>query len=162
MPRATRRLSPGAWRRVAEEGAPRKRKQRGGSSPTPRERMERGYARAEERNQEARENLQKALLELKKKYPFIREVRGEGLIIGVELSIEGTPFVAEAMRRGLLINCTHEFTLRLLPPFIVTKTQVREFLRALEVILASNPKSESAPVAPRKENTPQMAHSAAR
>jgi hypothetical protein len=43
---------------VAEEGAPRKRKQRGGGAPTPRERMERGYARAEVRNQEAREALQ--------------------------------------------------------------------------------------------------------
>jgi hypothetical protein len=40
------------------ESAPRKRKQRGGGDPTPRERMERGYARAEERNQEARENLE--------------------------------------------------------------------------------------------------------
>lgn len=38
--------------------APRKRKQRGGEGPTPRERMERGYARAEERNQEAREGLE--------------------------------------------------------------------------------------------------------
>ena len=45
------------WRPVAEEGAPRKRKRRGGGAPTPRERMERGYARAEERNREAREGL---------------------------------------------------------------------------------------------------------
>jgi hypothetical protein len=43
---------------VAEEGAPRKRKQRGGGAPTPRERMERGYARGEVRNQEAREALE--------------------------------------------------------------------------------------------------------
>jgi len=42
---------------VAEEGAPRKRKQRGGEVLTPRERMERGYAKAEVRNQEAREAL---------------------------------------------------------------------------------------------------------
>jgi hypothetical protein len=38
--------------------SPRKRKQRGGNTPTPRERMERGYARAEERNQEVRESLE--------------------------------------------------------------------------------------------------------
>jgi len=37
-------------------------------------------------------------------------------MIGVELSIDGAPFVSEAMRRGLLINCTHDFALRLLPP----------------------------------------------
>ena len=40
------------------ESAPRKRKQRGESPPTPRERMKRGYARAEQRNQEVRENLE--------------------------------------------------------------------------------------------------------
>jgi hypothetical protein len=39
-------------------GTPRKRKRRGGDSPTPRERMERGYARAEQRNQEVREGLE--------------------------------------------------------------------------------------------------------
>ena len=38
--------------------SPRKRKQRGGDAPTPRERMKRGYARAEERNQEVRESLE--------------------------------------------------------------------------------------------------------
>jgi len=48
---------PGAWPPVAEQGAPRKRKQRGGESLTPRERMERGYAKAEVRNQQAREAL---------------------------------------------------------------------------------------------------------
>jgi hypothetical protein len=44
---------------VAESsGTPRKRKQRGGDVPTPRERMERGYARAEQRNREVRESLE--------------------------------------------------------------------------------------------------------
>jgi hypothetical protein len=42
---------------VADGEGPRKRKQRGDGATTPRERMERGYARAEERNREARENL---------------------------------------------------------------------------------------------------------
>jgi len=42
---------------VPDPSPPRKRKQRGGDAPAPRERMERGYARAEERNQEIRENL---------------------------------------------------------------------------------------------------------
>ena len=42
---------------MPDPSPPRKRKQRGGDAPTPRERMERGYARAEERNQEIRENL---------------------------------------------------------------------------------------------------------
>jgi acetylornithine/succinyldiaminopimelate/putrescine aminotransferase len=68
------------------------------------------------------------------KFPVIKEVRGEGLMIGVELSIEGAPFVSAALERGLLINCTHDYTLRLLPPFLISKAQVREFLRLLESV----------------------------
>ena len=45
-------------------------------------------------------------------FDFIREVRGEGLIIGLDLSVEGAPFVEEALKRGLVINCTHEHILR--------------------------------------------------
>jgi acetylornithine/N-succinyldiaminopimelate aminotransferase len=99
---------------------------------------------------------------LAKKFSFIREIRGAGLMIGVELSIEGGPFVAEAINRGLLINCTHDYTLRLLPSFIITKAQVRDFLRAFESVLASNSVSQSTPVSPEKENSPRLAHSAAR
>jgi acetylornithine/N-succinyldiaminopimelate aminotransferase len=107
-------------------------------------------------------DIREGLLALAKKFSFIREVRGEGLIIGIELSIEGAPFVAEAMNRGLLINCTHDFTLRLLPPFIVTKAQVREFLRTFESVLASNSILKSTPASPEKEISPRLAHSAAR
>src|SRR3989441_4561283 len=85
--------------------------------------------------------LQAGLAELQQRFDFIREVRGEGLMVGVELSVEGAPFVAEALRRGLLINCTHDFTLRLLPPFIVTARQVREFLSRLEIVLAKTPRA---------------------
>ena len=99
---------------------------------------------------------------LAKKFTFVREIRGEGLMIGVELSIEGTPLVTEAMNRGLLMNCTHEFTLRLLPSFIITKAQVRDFLRAFESVLASNVVLQSTPVSPEKENSPRLAQSAAR
>jgi acetylornithine/succinyldiaminopimelate/putrescine aminotransferase len=93
---------------------------------------------------------------------LIREIRGEGLMIGVELSIEGAPFVAEALKEGLLINCTHDFTLRLLPPFIVTRAQVREFVRTFELVLASTSKAEISSAAKKSENTPRLARSAAR
>jgi acetylornithine/N-succinyldiaminopimelate aminotransferase len=106
--------------------------------------------------------LREGLASLAGKFTFIREIRGEGLIIGIELSIDGTPFVAEAMRRGLLINCTHDFTLRLLPPFIVTKAQVRDFLRLFESVLASTPKAESARAPRNTKTSPPMARSAAR
>jgi acetylornithine/N-succinyldiaminopimelate aminotransferase len=74
------------------------------------------------------------LARLADKFDVIKEIRGEGLMIGVELTVEGAPFVQEALRLGLLINCTHDYTLRLLPPFIVRKAQVREFLRLMEIV----------------------------
>jgi acetylornithine/N-succinyldiaminopimelate aminotransferase len=105
--------------------------------------------------------LRESLSALAKKFDFIREVRGEGLMIGVELSVEGNPFVVEAARRGLLINCTHDFTLRLLPPFIMTRAQVREFLRLFELVLATTPKGAS-PGEPQPVNAKRLAHSATR
>jgi len=90
------------------------------------------------------EELRTGLAKLATKFDFIREIRGEGLILGIELSVEGGLFVTEALNRGLLINCTHDFTLRFLPPFIITRAQVREFLRLLESVFASAPKSTPA------------------
>ena len=81
--------------------------------------------------------LRAGLSALAKSFPIIREIRVEGLMIGVQLSVEGAPLVAEAARLGLLINCTHDFTIRLLPPFIISKTHVREFLKLFEQVLAS-------------------------
>jgi acetylornithine/N-succinyldiaminopimelate aminotransferase len=106
--------------------------------------------------------LREGLAAVAKRFEFIREVRGEGLMIGVELSIDGTPFVAEALRRGLLINCTHEFTLRLLPPFIVTRAQVREFLKLFGSVLASTPKPGSSGIPKKSADSPLLARSAAR
>lgn len=104
--------------------------------------------------------LREGLTKLAAKFDFIREVRGEGLMIGVELSVEGGPFVSEAMQRGLLINCTHDFTLRFLPPFLITRAQVREFLRLLELVLATTPQQASDSARPADEK--RVAHATAR
>ncbi len=85
--------------------------------------------------------LRAGLEKLATRFDFIREVRGEGLILGIDLSIEGTPFVQEALRRSLLINCTHDHILRLLPPFIIRRKDVAEFLREFEAVLATAQKS---------------------
>jgi acetylornithine/N-succinyldiaminopimelate aminotransferase len=106
--------------------------------------------------------LLEGLAKLAAKFDFIREIRGEGLIFGIELSIDGNPFVAEALRRDLLINCTHDFTLRFLPPFIITPAQVRDFLRLFELVLAKTPKSISAAPAQSAANPRRLAQSAAR
>ncbi len=74
------------------------------------------------------------LQEVKKNYPFIQEVRGKGLIIGIELKREGGTIVKEMMKRGFLINCTMGNVLRFLPPLIVTKEEVDQLIVALEEV----------------------------
>jgi acetylornithine/N-succinyldiaminopimelate aminotransferase len=84
---------------------------------------------------------------------FIREVRGEGLICGIELAVEGKPYAEAAFREGLIINCTHERVLRLLPPFIVTERQVREFAQRFRHVLTKTkrPSSVSAELVERND-----------
>ena len=69
--------------------------------------------------------------DMKSKYKVIKDVRGIGLMIGVELSIEGKDIVAECLRRGLVINCTHNTVLRLMPALNVTKKQADRALHIL-------------------------------
>jgi acetylornithine/N-succinyldiaminopimelate aminotransferase len=106
--------------------------------------------------------LGEGLAKLAAKFDFIREIRAEGLMIGIELSVEGAPFVAEAMQNGLLINCTHDFTLRLLPPFIITKAHVREFLKLFELVLAKTSQQGSASGSGKSAGPELVAHAATR
>ncbi len=71
------------------------------------------------------------LTEMQRKYSFIREVRGVGLMIGVELEFSGKQVVLDAIAEGLLINCTHDVTLRALPPFILTEDDVDRAIKTL-------------------------------
>jgi len=106
--------------------------------------------------------LRKGLESLAKKFAFIREIRGEGLILGMELSVDGAPLVASALQHGLLINCTHDFTIRLLPPFIVSRAQVRDFLRIFETVLAEAAKMSELSKLAGSAPISQHAHAAAR
>jgi acetylornithine/succinyldiaminopimelate/putrescine aminotransferase len=71
------------------------------------------------------------LEELHRRYSFIREVRGQGLMIGVELTIPGKQLVLDGMEEGLLMNCTHETVLRFLPPYIITDKEIDRGVRIL-------------------------------
>ena len=106
--------------------------------------------------------IREGLAALAKKFGIVREIRGEGLMVGVELSVEGAPFVTEAMNRGLLINCTHDHTLRFLPPFIVTRAQVREFLGTLELVFATVSRRLSAAESRPAGESSRAAHASAR
>ncbi len=80
--------------------------------------------------------LQKALLKLKAGFPVIRQVRGLGLMWGLELSREGGPLVDACRERGVLVNCTQGNVIRLLPPLIVTTDELNRGLQVLEEALA--------------------------
>lgn len=101
-------------------------------------------------NAQARgEQLLEGLAQLRRKFDFIKEIRGEGLILGLELSIDGNAFATAAFQRGLLINCTHDRVLRLLPSYRISAAQVREFLKKFEAVLAETPKEQPQSAAPQ-------------
>jgi predicted acetylornithine/succinylornithine family transaminase len=59
-------------------------------------------------------------------YDLVEEVRVAGLMIGLELTIEGGPVVKECMEQKLLANCTQETVIRLLPPMILTEEEAHQ------------------------------------
>ena len=65
----------------------------------------------------------------------IKEIRGKGLLIGVELNKKGDEYVNKAAEKGLLINCANEKVLRFLPPLIINKQEIDSALKILDEIL---------------------------
>ena len=76
--------------------------------------------------------LEKGLLGLQAELSVIKEVRGLGLMWGMELTQEGTPMVAACRERGLLVNCTQGNVLRLLPPLVITPRELDAALAILK------------------------------
>jgi acetylornithine aminotransferase len=74
------------------------------------------------------------LEEIGKAYPFVREVRGYGLILGMELDRPGAPIVTACREKGFLINCTQERVLRFIPPLVVEKNEIDQLVEALDGI----------------------------
>ena len=80
--------------------------------------------------------LHRALLPLQTKFAVIKEVRGLGLMWGLELNQEGAPVVAACRDRGLLVNCTQGNVIRLLPPLVVERAEIDRGLTILAEALA--------------------------
>jgi acetylornithine/succinyldiaminopimelate/putrescine aminotransferase len=74
--------------------------------------------------------------EIKKKFSFVKEVRGKGLILGIELKMDGSSIVKEMLKKKILINCTMGNVLRFLPPLIITKEEIDQVVKALEEVFA--------------------------
>ena len=82
--------------------------------------------------------------DLARKHSFVKEVRGRGLMIGMELEIPGKQLVLDAMAKGLLINCTHDTVLRFLPPYIITEKEVDSAVKTLGKLFARQKTAGSA------------------
>ena len=77
------------------------------------------------------------LTEMMRDYPFIKEVRGYGLMIGVELDFGCKHLVMEGIKQGILFNVTHENVIRFLPPYILTEQDVDRAAGSLRKILST-------------------------
>jgi predicted acetylornithine/succinylornithine family transaminase len=78
------------------------------------------------------------MLELKAELACVTEVRSQGLMVGVELSMPGADIVQECMAQGLLINCTHGNVLRFLPPYTITEREIDTATEILRRVLTAS------------------------
>ncbi|MGB2869634.1 MAG: aspartate aminotransferase family protein [Bacteroidota bacterium] len=86
------------------------------------------------------EYLKSALEKLKTEFPaIVKEVRGHGCMLGVDLHREGQSVVEELQRRGILVNCTHATVLRLLPPLIIQEEHCDRLVKELRSVFGAIP-----------------------
>jgi acetylornithine/N-succinyldiaminopimelate aminotransferase len=74
--------------------------------------------------------------QLKSRFSFVESVRGRGVMIGVQLSIDGNGIADSALRRGLRVNCTQQTVLRMLPAMTITNEQIDEGFQILADAMA--------------------------
>jgi len=86
---------------------------------------------------ETGEYFRQRLFELKEKYSFVKDVRGYGLINGLELDMPGAEIVTKCMDKGFLIVCAHEKVLRFVPPLIISKEEVGSLIKCLNEIFGN-------------------------
>jgi acetylornithine/N-succinyldiaminopimelate aminotransferase len=81
------------------------------------------------------------LNELKARHSVIEDVRGLGLLLGMQLKIDGRPVVTQCMENGFLINCIQEKILRFIPPLIITPEEIDQLVKCLDLILTQTESS---------------------
>ncbi len=96
---------------------------------------------------ETGEYIREKLHEISQKVDFINEIRGIGLQIGIELNKPGMPIVKKALEKGLVINCTAEKVIRIMPPLVITMKTVREGMKILEKLLLEDASAHENPEA---------------
>ena len=78
--------------------------------------------------------LSKGLLEFKDRHHVVRDVRGLGLLQGIEIQTDAKTVVADCLKRGMLINATGDHVLRFVPPLIISQAEVDRLLEVLSQI----------------------------
>ena len=86
----------------------------------------------------------RGLEELKEKHSVIREVRGKGLMIGVELKFEIRDILMEGIEKGLLLLYSGRNILRLLPPLVITEEDITKSLQILDELFTNEEKRRNA------------------
>jgi acetylornithine/succinyldiaminopimelate/putrescine aminotransferase len=81
--------------------------------------------------------FEKRLRAIKDKHPIVKEVRGAGLMWGLELSRDAAPVVPAGLTHGVIVNRTAETVVRMLPPLVITETEVDEALGRLDAALGA-------------------------
>ena len=76
------------------------------------------------------------LQELADKYDFITDVRGAGLLVGLELNFAGGDIVGKMFEKGFLINCTAGNVLRFAPPLVISKDEIDALVKGLDEVFA--------------------------
>jgi acetylornithine/LysW-gamma-L-lysine aminotransferase len=71
--------------------------------------------------------------------PLIREVRGLGLMVGIELKQKVTPYLQELMKHGVLALPAGLTTIRFLPPLVVEQTDLARVVEAVRIVLNAEP-----------------------
>jgi acetylornithine/succinyldiaminopimelate/putrescine aminotransferase len=76
------------------------------------------------------------------KYSIIRQVRGRGLMIGIDLNRPGTPVFKHCLQERVRINCTHETVVRMLPAMNIPRDVLDEGLEVIDGALAKAQEGE--------------------
>jgi predicted acetylornithine/succinylornithine family transaminase len=95
--------------------------------------------------------LRRGLNLLARKHAAVKEVRSQGLMLGLELQSSAIPVVKGMRERGILVTRAGDNVLRLLPPLVVKRKEIRELLEALDAVLATGAGAAPGPPPARVE-----------
>ena len=69
------------------------------------------------------------------KSPLIKDIRGKGLMVGIEVTNSPSEIQKKALEKGLLVLTAGKKVIRLLPPLVITKTEIEKAVEILETVL---------------------------